>query len=234
MKIYIVIPTYNEKENIQKLIPQIFQQDIPHLHILVVDDSSPDGTAESVLELKKIYPRLDLLKRPRKMGLGNAYKQGFLESLERQADLVFAMDADFSHDPKYISRFITAAKNYDLVLGSRYIAGGGIKNWNIIRRLVSYFGNLYARTVLGLPFKDLTGGFKCYRREALEKIIHDKVSSIGYNFQIETTYRAFLHGFTITEIPIIFTERQIGKSKFNFKIILESFWKVIALRFKKF
>lgn len=232
MKIYIVIPTYNEKDNISKLLLQIFSLNIDNLHVLVVDDNSPDGTSKIVEAMKLDLTNLDLLVREKKDGLGQAYIAGFKQALEEGADYIFEMDADLSHDPKYLSEFLLAIKNYDLVLGSRYIAGGGVTNWNMARRLISKFGNIYARAILGLPYHDLTGGYKCYRREVLEKIDFNNLDSLGYNFQIETTYKTHLLGFKIKEIPIIFTERVRGKSKFNFKIMLEGFWRVLLLRFK--
>lgn len=231
-KTYIVIPTYNEKNNITKLLDQIFNLGIEGLNVLVVDDNSPDSTGQIVEKLKQGNLRLDILHRPKKAGLGTAYITGFKEVLKRGADYIFEMDADFSHDPKYIPEFLKTIQNCDLVLGSRYVKGGGINNWNLIRRFVSWGGNTYVRLILGLPFRDLTGGFKCYCRQVLENIGLDDLSSVGYNFQIETTYKAYQAGFKIKEIPIIFTERTEGKSKFDFKIIGESFWKVLQLRFK--
>lgn len=232
-KIYIIIPTYNEKANIAGLLEQIFGLEINGLTILVVDDSSPDGTGQLVEDLKTKYSNLDILHRSEKVGLGKAYLAGFKEALSRGAEYVFEMDADLSHNPKYIPDFLEAIKEFDLVLGSRYVKNGGVENWNFMRRMVSKFGNIYARIILGLPIRDLTGGFKCYRREVLEKIGLDDLSSVGYNFQIETTYKAHKAGFKIKEIPIIFTERVEGKSKFSLKIMLESFWKVLVLRFFK-
>jgi dolichol-phosphate mannosyltransferase len=232
-KIFIIIPTYNEKSNIEKLLEQVFGLDIENLHILVVDDNSPDGTGQLVESLKSKYSNLEILHRNEKSGLGRAYIAGFKYVLKKDSDLIFEMDADFSHHPKYIPEFLKAAENYDLVLGSRYIKGGGTENWNWLRKLISRFGNIYARLILGVPFKDLTGGFKCYRRKVLESINLDNLESVGYNFQIETTYHAWKKGFKITEIPIIFTERAEGKSKFDVKIIIESFWKVLKLKFKK-
>ncbi len=231
-KIYIIIPTYNEKNNIMVLVPQIFQLHIENLYILVVDDNSPDGTGEVVEDLKKEYPNLDILHRQEKAGLGTAYVAGFREVLGRGANYIFEMDADLSHDSKYLVDFLKVINDCDLVLGSRYIKGGGVSNWNLSRRLISKFGNIYARLILQLPYHDLTGGFKCYRREVLEEIGLDNLSSVGYNFQIESTYQAHKAGFRIREVPIIFTERAEGKSKFSLKIVLESFWKVLLLRFK--
>jgi len=231
-KIYIIIPTYNEKNNIGKLLSQIFDLPIEGLNVLVVDDNSPDGTGRLIDELKTKNSNLDVLHRTQKGGLGPAYIAGFKEVLARGADYIFEMDADLSHDPKYIPEFLKAIKESDLVLGSRYVKGGGVANWNLARRLISRFGNIYAWLILGLPFKDLTGGFKCFRRRVLENISLTDLSSVGYNFQIETTYKVYSAGFKIKEIPIIFTERTEGKSKFSFKIILESFWKVLELRLK--
>lgn len=230
--IWVVIPTYNEKENIVKILAQIFQLGISNLRVLVVDDNSPDKTGQIVENLGASNNKIEILHRPTKSGLGKAYVAGFKKALANGADYIFEMDADLSHDPKYLLSFLQAIQNSDLVLGSRYVAGGGVKNWNLTRRLISRFGNIYARLVLGLPFRDLTGGFKCYRRQVLEQINLDDLSSVGYNFQIETTYRAYRKGFRISEIPIIFTERTTGKSKFSLPIILESFWKVFILRIK--
>lgn len=232
-KIYIIIPTYNEKNNIARLLEQIFALRIEGLNVLIVDDNSPDGTGELIEKLKPGNLRLDISHRQKKAGLGTAYVAGFKEALRRGADLIFEMDADLSHNPKYLPDFLAAVKTADLVLGSRYIKGGGVSNWNLVRRQISRFGNIYARLILGLPFKDLTNGFKCYRRAVLEKIGLDGLNSVGYNFQIETTYKAHQAGFIIKEIPIIFTERAEGKSKFNVKIILESFWQVLLLRLRE-
>lgn len=231
-KIFIIIPTYNEKENLIKLLPQIFDLKIEGLNVLVVDDNSPDGTGQLVEEMKAGNLRLDILHRQSKAGLGTAYIAGFKEALKREADYIFEMDADLSHDPKYIPDFLNAIKEADLVLGSRYIKNGGVKNWNFFRLQISKFGNIYARIILGVKIRDLTGGFKCYRRKVLETIGLDDLSSVGYNFQIETTYKTLKSNYRIKETPIIFTDRLVGQSKFNFKIILESFWKVAQLRFK--
>ncbi len=232
-KVYLVIPTYNEKANIAGLVERIFALAVNDLHILVVDDNSPDGTGNLVEELKTHYPNLEILHRQKKAGLGRAYLAGFSYALKQGADYIFEMDADFSHDPKYLPDFLRAITSADLVIGSRYINGGGVSNWSMLRRLISRFGNAYARLILSLPYQDLTGGFKCYRRKVLETIGFSDVSSVGYNFQIETTYQAHLAGFKIVEIPIIFVERASGKSKFSLKIMVESFWKVLLLRFKK-
>ncbi|MFA6410030.1 MAG: polyprenol monophosphomannose synthase [Candidatus Buchananbacteria bacterium] len=231
-KTYIIIPTYNERQNIQKVLAQIFALNLAELNVLVVDDNSPDGTGDFVEQLKLTYPNLAILHRKNKAGLGRAYLAGFKEALNRGAEYIFEMDADLSHDPKYIPDFLAAIKENDLVLGSRYILGGGVSNWNFSRRLISQFGNLYARLILRVPVSDLTGGYKCYRRKVLEAIGLDDLSSVGYNFQIETTFLTYKKGFRIKEIPIIFTERALGKSKFDLKIIFESFLKVALLRLK--
>ncbi len=232
-KIYLVIPTYNEINNIPKLLDKIFSLNVEGLNVLIVDDNSPDGTGQLIEKLKQGNLRLDILHRQQKGGLGRAYVAGWKEVLRRGADYIFQMDADFSHDPKYIPELLKAISENDIALGSRYTKGGGIKNWNFARRLISRGGNAYARFILKVPLKDLTGGFRCYRREVLEKIGLDDLSSVGFNFQIETIYKAYKLGFKITEVPIIFTERVEGKSKFALKIMLESFWKVLQLKFKK-
>ncbi|CUH94717.1 hypothetical protein P22_0783 [Propionispora sp. 2/2-37] len=230
----IVIPTYNERRNLEALLRLIYCQE-QDFHILIVDDNSPDGTGELVCQLmRNEYPeRLFLLKRPAKMGLGTAYIAGFKWALERNYQYIFEMDADFSHHPKYLAQFLAVADQYDLVLGSRYIPGGGVSNWGVIRRVISYGGSLYSRLLLGLPFKDLTGGYKCFRREVLETINLDDVRSNGYSFQIELTYRAFLQSFRIREIPILFEERATGQSKMSGKIFLEAVWMVFKLRMVK-
>jgi dolichol-phosphate mannosyltransferase len=233
MSIFIVIPTYNEKNNIEKVISKLLDLKLEHLRILVVDDNSPDGTGGIVETIKKNNPAVDILHRSTKAGLGPAYVAGFRQALQQGADYIFAMDADMSHDPKYIPAMLTAAAKADLVLGSRYITGGQVLHWGMWRRLVSRFGNVYARLILGLPYHDLTGGFKCYSRTALTSLDLDGLNSLGYNFQIETTYHTHLAGFTIKELPITFTERTEGKSKFNLGIMLEGFWGVLELRFKK-
>ena len=229
----IVIPTYNERDNIKKIISEVFGLGIDDLKILVVDDNSPDGTGDLIEDLKKNNPRIETIHRSQKMGLGPAYVAGFKKALAMGADYIFEMDADFSHQPKYLLDFVRCLGSADLIIGSRYIAHGGIENWNWIRRAVSYFGNFYARVILNMPTRDLTGGFKCYSRKVLESVDLDGLSSSGYVFQIETTYRVYQKGFTIKEIPIIFSERRIGKSKFNIHIIWESFFKVLWLRLKK-
>jgi dolichol-phosphate mannosyltransferase len=233
MEIAVIIPTYNEKENAPKLIAEILNLNINDLNIVVVDDNSPDGTGKIIGELKSRENRLHLIQREKKSGLGTAYLAGFNYALENGAQYIFEMDADFSHDFSMIPVFLENIKNHDLVLGSRYINEGKIENWNLYRRLVSQFGNFYARQILNLPIRDLTSGFKCYRRSVIAHLVSRPVDSIGYVFQIETTHRAHQHGFKIKEIPIVFSERRTGKSKFNGKILWESFWRILKLRWEK-
>ena len=227
----IIIPTYNESDNIEKLLDLISRTD-PAAHVLIVDDDSPDRTYEIVERLMQTsYPgRLFLLKRAGKLGLGTAYIAGFKWALARDYDYIFEMDADFSHDPKYLPAFLTAIEKHDLVLGSRYVPGGGVKNWGLLRKIISRGGSLYARTILGLSLRDLTGGFKCFRRQVLESIDLDAVKSNGYSFQIEMTYRARCKGFRICETPIVFEDRTAGKSKMSRKIFLEAVLMVWKLR----
>lgn len=232
-KIVVVTPTYNERDNLPILAEKVFSLSIHNLELIVVDDNSPDGTGQLAEELAQKYP-VKVIHRPEKMGLGTAYVDAFKFILRSQnpPDYIVQIDADLSHDPAVIPMMIKKAGECDLVLGSRYIWGGGVENWNFTRRLISRFGNIYARFILGMPIYDMTGGFKCYRREVLEKINFDSLSSIGYNFQIETTYKVYRLGYKICEIPIIFKERKTGSSKFNLGIILESFFKVLILRFR--
>mgnify|MGYP001610137036 FL=1 len=232
-KIVVVTPTYNERDNLPVLVERIFSLGIDKLSIIVVDDNSPDGTGQLAEGLAQKYP-IKVIHRSEKRGLGTAYIEAFKFILKSQnpADYIMQIDADLSHDPAVIPMMIKKAGECDLVLGSRYIRGGGVENWNFTRRLISRFGNSYARFILGMPIYDMTGGFKCYRREVLEKINFDSLSSIGYNFQIETTYRVYRLGYKVREIPIIFKERKTGSSKFNLGIILESFFKVLILRFR--
>ncbi|MCB9639834.1 MAG: polyprenol monophosphomannose synthase [Myxococcales bacterium] len=220
-KTLIIIPTYNESENLPRLLDAIHQA-IPHAHILVVDDNSPDGTGELAEERAQRDERIFVLRRPGKLGLGTAYLDGFRYGLERDYQLFQQMDCDFSHDPKDLPRFQEAIKEADLVLGSRYVHGGGTKNWPIRRKILSRGGSLYARTILGIHVRDLTGGFKCFRREVLESIDLDAVRSEGYSFQIETTWRTLQKGFRLKEIPILFVDREFGQSKMNPKIFREA------------
>jgi dolichol-phosphate mannosyltransferase len=226
----IVIPTYNERENIAALIAQIISQ--PRFSVLVVDDNSPDGTAQIVAALAERTKQVSLLVRPGKQGLGTAYVAGFRQVLTTNAQYIFEMDADFSHDPRYLPMLLAAAETkYDLVLGSRYVRGGGTTDWGIVRKMISRGGSLYARTILGLPAKDCTGGFRCYRRMVLETIDLDAVRSNGYSFQIEMLYRTTLANFRVGEIPIVFPDRRVGKSKMSRAIVLEALIKVWQMRF---
>ncbi|HVX38964.1 MAG TPA: polyprenol monophosphomannose synthase [Gemmatimonadaceae bacterium] len=224
------MPTYNERENIARLIEAVLRQD-PRLQLLVVDDGSPDGTGEIVEGIMATNPRVHILRRPRKMGLGTAYVAGFKWALEQGYDLVFEMDADFSHDPNHLPEFLRAADAADLVLGSRYREGKvTVVNWPIARLILSYFANVYARRITGLPVWDATGGFKCFRRVVLEAIDLERVVSNGYAFQIEMSYRAWKKGFRIVEIPIVFVDRTEGQSKMSKSIVREAIWMVWRLR----
>ncbi|SDF12146.1 polyprenol monophosphomannose synthase [Sporomusa acidovorans] len=227
----VIIPTYNERNNIGQLLDLIYHY-VPGIHVLVVDDGSPDGTGGFIESLMagEHQGRLFMIKRTGKLGLGTAYIAGFKWALARQYEFIFEMDADFSHNPKYLPQFLKVITGCDVVLGSRYVAGGGVTNWSLIRRFISLGGSLYSRLILNLPFHDLTGGFKCFRREVLETINLDDVKSNGYSFQIEMTYRAFLLGFAIKEVPIIFEERAEGQSKMSSSIFREAIWMVPKLR----
>jgi len=227
----VIIPTYNERENITRIIGAILEQD-DRLEILVVDDGSPDGTGEIVDNIMQHETRLHIIKRPRKMGLGTAYIAGFSYALQNCYDFVFEMDADFSHDPAHLPQFLSAIENADLVLGSRYRNGKvTVVNWPINRLLLSYFANVYARVVTGLPLWDATGGFKCFRRKVLEAIDLTHVRSNGYAFQIEMSFRAWRKHFKIVEIPIVFVDRTEGQSKMSKVIVREAIWMVWRLRF---
>ena len=230
---WLVLPTYNESENVEALVraahAELASIEGEH-HILVVDDSSPDGTGEIADDLARELSRVGVLHRPLKEGLGRAYLAGFGRALAGGASLVLEMDSDFSHDPRDIPRLIAAAADADLVLGSRYVRGGGVTDWGLVRRLLSRGGSLYARLVLRVPVRDLTGGFKCFRRELLEALDLSGVHAEGYGFQIELTYRALKAGFRVREVPIVFRERRVGSSKMSTRIALEAVWKVPALR----
>jgi dolichol-phosphate mannosyltransferase len=230
VKALVIVPTYNEAENIRELVPRILGQD-PGMEILVVDDNSTDGTGALVDEIRATEPRLHVLHRPKKMGLGTAYVAGFRYALERDYDLVFEMDADFSHDPDSIPAFLEAVKDADLVLGSRYLNGVTVVNWPLSRLILSYGANVYTRIITGMPLKDATGGFKCFRRGTLEAINLDRVRSDGYGFQIEMNFIAWRKGLRIKEIPILFVDRRVGISKMNRKIIWEAMWLVWKMRF---
>jgi dolichol-phosphate mannosyltransferase len=233
---WLILPTYNEAENIERLV----REALPRLKasagehtVLVVDDNSPDGTGRIADRLAEELPEVQVLHRLAKDGLGRAYLAGFERALVGGADLILEMDSDFSHDPADIPRLIAAADAADLVLGSRYVPGGGIENWGRLRRVLSRGGSWYARVLLGLPVRDLTGGFKCFNRRVLEGIDLEGVHADGYGFQIEITYRAIQAGFTVTEVPILFRERREGQSKMTARIALEAVWKVPALRLRR-
>jgi len=229
VKSLIIIPTYKEKENIERLVRTLFDLG-QEIEILIVDDNSPDGTGDIVDRLAAQDGRIHVLHRPGKLGLGSAYIQGFKFALDRGYDLIFEMDADFSHDPSYIPHFLEKIGEYDLVLGSRYVQGVNVINWPMSRLLLSYFANIYTRIITGLPVKDATGGFKCYRRSVLQAIDLDNVKSDGYSFQIEMTFKCWKKGFRISEMPIIFYERQRGHSKMSKKIVREAVVMVWRLR----
>jgi dolichol-phosphate mannosyltransferase len=227
---WLVLPTYNEAENIEPIVRAARAQLRDGDRILVVDDNSPDGTGQIADRLATEVDGVEVLHRPAKDGLGRAYLAGFRRALDAGADLVLEMDSDFSHDPADIPRLIAAAEDADLVLGSRYVAGGSVVDWGLLRRLISRGGSWYARVVLGVKVRDLTGGFKCFRRSVLESLDLDSVHADGYGFQIELTYRAINAGFKVVEIPIVFRDRRVGQSKMNARIALEAVWKVPALR----
>lgn len=231
MKILIIIPTYNELENLPRLLPEVLLKN-DRINVLIVDDNSPDGTAAFVENEMKNNNRIHLIKRTSKQGLGTAYIAGFKYALQNNFDLIFEMDADFSHDPKEIPRFLEEIKNADLVLGSRYVTGVNVINWPMRRLLLSWFANLYTRIITGMPIHDATGGFKCFRKEVLEAINFDLVKSNGYAFQIEMTFKAWKKGFRVKEIPIIFVDRVKGKSKMSKKIVREAVTMVWKLRMK--
>jgi len=232
MKSIIVVPTYNEKENISNLIERIHSF-VPETHILVVDDGSPDGTASIVKTIAQndAAERVHLIERSGKLGLGTAYCKGFGWALEQGYDIIMEMDADFSHDPKEIPRFLEAIKENDLVIGSRYIKGVNVVNWPLSRLLLSYFANMYTKFVTGLPIKDATGGFKCFRADKLAQIDLDNIKSNGYGFQIEMNYRLWKKGAKIKEIPIVFVDRIEGESKMSKKIVYEAVFLVWRLKF---
>ena len=229
--ILVIIPTFNEADNLPRIVPLVLNQD-PRIDVLVVDDNSPDGTGDLADDLAAELDRVHVLHRSGKQGLGRAYLEGFQWGLERDYALFFEMDADFSHDPDALPEFIEMAMEFDVVLGSRYVDGRvTVINWPMSRLLISYFGSRYARIVTGLPVRDATGGFNCWRREVLEALDFDRIESNGYTFQIELKLRAWRGGFSMTEIPIIFAERDSGESKMSKKIMREAIWKVWKLRF---
>ena len=230
-KTLVIIPTYNEMDNIPKLLPIVLSKD-DSINILIVDDNSKDGTAQYVIEQQKSNPRLHLLQREKKLGLGTAYIAGFKYALANGYDFIFEMDADFSHNPDEIPGFLKAIKENDLVLGSRYIDGVRVLNWPMRRLLLSFFASVYTRIITGMPVRDATGGFKCFRRKVLEGIDLNKVQSNGYSFQIEMTFKAYKKGFKIKEIPIVFMDRVKGTSKMSKKIVYEAVFMVWKLRLR--
>ena len=229
MHICVCLPTYNERENLERMVAALGSALPAGGRVLVIDDSSPDGTGELADRLAGELDFVDVLHRARKEGLGPAYLDGFRRALASGAELVLEMDCDFSHDPADVPRLVSAAESADLVLGSRYVLGGRIENWGTVRRAISLAASLYTRLLL-MPIRDPTGGFKCYRRAVLEALDLDAIASRGYAFQIETTYRALRAGFRVVEIPITFADRQAGGSKMSRAIVLEAIWKVPALR----
>jgi dolichol-phosphate mannosyltransferase len=233
---WLILPTYNEAVNIEPFVravlPELAEAATEH-RILIVDDNSPDGTGRIADALAAELEPVEVLHRPAKQGLGVAYLAGFEHALDRGAELVLEMDSDFSHSPADVPRLVAAAERADLVLGSRYVPGGGVSDWGLLRRLLSRGGSWYARAVLGVGVRDLTGGFKCFRREALERLRLDSVHAEGYGFQIELTYRAIRAGMRVEEIPIVFRERQAGTSKMTARIAAEAVWKVPALRLRR-
>ncbi len=233
----IILPTYNERNNLEVLVKKILRvlnREKVLGNIIIIDDNSPDGTGKIAQKLATLHPlQIIYIKRDKKLGLGSAYITGFKKALALGSKYIFEMDADLSHSPEDLPKFLKAIKNCDLVLGSRYISKGKIENWNMNRKLISKGGTIYAKTILSLPIKDLTSGFKCFRREVLEKIDLNNIQSDGYAFQIELTYKATLLGFKIKEVPITFFERKTGTSKFSKKIFWEAMWMVWKLKFKK-
>jgi dolichol-phosphate mannosyltransferase len=227
----IIFPTYNERDNIEKIVHSVMPLD-PRIHVLIVDDNSPDGTGEIADRLAADFSKVYVLHRAEKQGLGRAYIAGFHWAIEQRFDFIFEMDADFSHSPEYLKDFLKEIQNSDLVIGSRYLSGVNVINWPMGRLLLSYYANVYTRVVTGLPLRDATGGFKCFRREVLQAINLDQVKSTGYAFQIEMSMRAWKKGFRIREIPIIFYDRVAGQSKMSKKIMREAIWMVWALRLK--
>jgi dolichol-phosphate mannosyltransferase len=227
MRATVCLPTYNERENLEPMLRALGEQSV---RVLVIDDASPDGTGELADRLARELDYVDVLHRPAKEGLGPAYLAGFARALGDGAERILEMDCDFSHDPRDVARLIEATTGADLALGSRYVAGGSIRNWGAVRRAISRGGSLYAQVLLSSRVRDLTGGFKCYRREVLETIDLASVHSRGYAFQIETTYRALRAGFRVVEVPITFADREAGGSKMSRSIVLEAIWKVPKLR----
>lgn len=230
MKTFVVIPTYNERDNIEKLVSVILDQG-DDIEALIVDDNSPDGTGELIDRMVAVNPRIHVIHRAGKLGLGSAYREGFKFALIEGAEFIIEMDADFSHDPLMLPLFLQKMKEYDVVIGSRYLNGVSVVNWPIRRLILSYCANVYTRIITGLKISDCTGGFKCFRRIVLEKIQLDRIKSDGYSFQIEMNYRCMENGFRVGEIPIIFIDRHAGVSKMSKKIVREAVIMVWKLKF---
>jgi dolichol-phosphate mannosyltransferase len=231
--VWVILPTYNEAENLERIVGAVLEHLPPSRRVLIVDDNSPDGTGEIADRLAEADDSIAVLHRQRKEGLGPAYLAGFRVALGGGAERIIEMDADFSHDPSYLPGLIEATERADLVIGSRYVPGGGITDWGPMRRFISRGGSAYARAALGLPIKDLTGGFKCFRRIVLETIDLDSIEARGYAFQVETTYRAIKAGFRVVEVPIVFKDRTDGTSKMSRAIVAEAMWRVPAMRFRR-
>jgi dolichol-phosphate mannosyltransferase len=230
---WLVLPTYDEAENVEPIVEAALQKLPAGGRVLIVDDNSPDGTGAIADRLAAREERVEVLRRPHKEGLGPAYVAGFRRALAGGAGLILEMDADFSHDPAYLPRLLAAVERDDLAIGSRYVPGGGVSDWGALRRAISRGGSAYARLALGVDVRDLTGGFKCFRREVLEAIDLDSVRSRGYAFQVELTYRAIGLGFSVAEVPIVFRDRRVGSSKMDRSIVLEAIWRVPLLRLER-
>ena len=231
MKTLVIVPTYNEKENVQTIVPAILAQNLG-VEVLVVDDNSPDGTGNIVREMQKNIPQLHLLSRPGKQGLGKAYIAGFRWGMDLGCDALVEMDADFSHRPEHLGALLKKLETNDFAVGSRYIAGGGTVNWGLLRKIISRGGGIYSRLILGFPLNDWTGGFNAWKKEVLHSIDLSTVESNGYSFQIELKYKALKKGFKGAESPITFEDRRVGQSKMSLKIVLEAFYRVWLMRFK--
>ena len=231
--VWLILPTYNEADNVEAFVAAVRDHLPASRRVLVVDDSSPDGTGRIADRLAAEHADVEVLHRPRKEGLGPAYIAGFRRALAGGAELILEMDSDFSHDPAYLPRILDAARNADLVIGSRYVPGGGVSEWGPLRRAISRGGSAYSRIVLGVAVNDLTGGFKCFRREVLEAIDLGDITSRGYAFQVEVTYRAIRAGFRVVEVPIVFRERRVGASKMTRRIVAEAVWRVPVMRLRR-
>jgi dolichol-phosphate mannosyltransferase len=231
--VWVILPTYNEAENLERIVGAVLEHLPESRRVLIVDDNSPDGTGEIADRLAAADESVSVLHRKLKEGLGPAYLAGFRVALDGGAERIIEMDADFSHDPSYLPRLIEATERADLAIGSRYVPGGGITEWGPMRRFISRGGSAYARVALGLPIRDLTGGFKCFRRIVLETIDLDTIEARGYAFQVETTYRAIKAGFRVVEVPIVFKDRADGTSKMSKSIVAEAMWRVPAMRIRR-